>query len=91
MEDQGIHQGRGRLTAESSRRISTIDTSRTDPTLIADLAVSGNVKLFGLRYVIGVYNLANFKTALPVTESFASRVMPQNGRTFLVDLLGTYP
>jgi outer membrane receptor protein involved in Fe transport len=80
-----------RLTVESSRRISTLDDTRTDPVLVGDVAVSGHVKPIGLRYVVGVYNVANFKYALPVTESFASRVMPQNGRTFLVDLLGTYP
>jgi hypothetical protein len=80
-----------RLTVEAPCCISTIDAARTDPALVGDVAVSGHVKLFGLRYVVGVYNVANFKYALPVTESFASRVMPQNGRTFLLDLLGTYP
>ena len=58
--------------------------------MIGDVTVSGNIRL-GIRYVVGVYNVANFQYAFPVTESFKSRVMPQPGRTFLLDLIGTYP
>jgi outer membrane receptor for ferrienterochelin and colicins len=49
------------------------------------------VNRFGLHYVVGVYNLANWKYALPVTPNFLSRTMPQNGRTFLLSVTGAYP
>jgi hypothetical protein len=41
--------------------------------------------------VAGVYNVADFKWALPVATSFASRTMSQSGRTFMLDRIGTYP
>jgi outer membrane receptor for ferrienterochelin and colicins len=80
-----------RVTLEGSRRISTIDDARTAPAVIGDVTLSGNIKPFGVHYVLGVYNVANFQWQMPVAESFKSRTVPQNGRTLMLDVLGTYP
>jgi outer membrane cobalamin receptor len=80
-----------RLTLEAPRRISFASSGTTGTALVADAAVSGNVRPFGLRYVIGVYNVADVRYPVPVGSSFLTSTLPQNGRTFLVDLLGTYP
>jgi outer membrane receptor protein involved in Fe transport len=80
-----------RMTVEAPRRISA-DLPDTTPTaLIADAAVSGSIRPFGLHYTVGVYNIADQRYPVPVSATFASRTMPQNGRTFLVDLTATYP
>ena len=80
-----------RATLEAPRRIDT-ETSDTTPTaVILDATVSGSVNRFGIRYTLGVYNLTGWHYALPVTENFLSRTMPQNGRTFLLDVMTAVP
>jgi hypothetical protein len=56
-----------------------------------DAAVSGSIREYGLHYTAGVYNLADQRYEVPVSSTFAGRTMIENGRTFLVDLTGTYP
>nr|WP_153822545.1 TonB-dependent receptor [Polyangium spumosum] len=77
-----------RATLEAPRLVAGGGATPTQ--VVADITVSGEVKSYGLRYVIGVYNLADRRVLVPVTDTFRSRTMPQNGRTFLVDLMGTY-
>lgn len=78
-----------RATVEAPRLLD--DNTSTPMGIVADVTVSGELKTYGLRYVVGIYNVADRRYAAPVTETFASRTMPQNGRTFLVDLVGTFP
>jgi outer membrane receptor for ferrienterochelin and colicins len=80
-----------RLTLEAPRRIDTESSATTRAALIADAAVSGAIRDYGLRYTVGVYNIANLQYQVPVSSTFAESTMPQNGRTFLVDLTATYP
>ncbi|AKT43708.1 TonB-dependent receptor domain-containing protein [Chondromyces crocatus] len=80
-----------RLTVEAPRRINEQDSATTGTQVVADATVSGLARAIGLRYVLGVYNLADRRWNAPVTDTFASRVMPQNGRTFRLDLLLNYP
>lgn len=80
-----------RLTLEAPRRIDLGSDDVTGTAVVADATISGSVRRFGLRYVVGVYNLADWRHELPVDDGFLSRTMPQNGRTFLLDLVGTYP
>jgi outer membrane receptor protein involved in Fe transport len=80
-----------RTTLEAPRRISTESNETTPTSVIVDATVSGSVSRFGVRYTLGVYNLAGWHYAWPVTENFLSRTMPQNGRTFLFDVMGTFP
>jgi outer membrane receptor protein involved in Fe transport len=53
--------------------------------VIADVVASGLIGRHGLRYAAGVYNLFNWKYALPAVP-FASTLMPQNGRSFMFSL-----
>jgi len=78
-----------RVTLEAPRTLA--DGSSTGTNVVADVTISGDVRPFGLRYVIGLYNLADRRYSVPVTDTFRSSTMPQNGRTFLIDLVGTYP
>jgi outer membrane receptor protein involved in Fe transport len=78
-----------RLTLEAPRHVA-LDSPATTPTaLIADAAVSGNLGDFGIHYTVGVYNIADVHYPVPV--SFPPGTLPQNGRTFLLDLSATYP
>jgi outer membrane receptor protein involved in Fe transport len=80
-----------RATLEAPRRIDTQRSDVTAPAVILDATLSGGVSRLGLRYTVGVYNLAGWRYQLPVTETFLSRTLPQGGRTFLLDVTGTYP
>ncbi|MCA1829695.1 MAG: TonB-dependent receptor, partial [Myxococcales bacterium] len=79
-----------RATLETPRRISLDSTETTGTSLILDATISGTLKGFGLHYTFGIYNLADQRALAPVSGTFASRVMPQNGRTLLFDLNGTF-
>jgi hypothetical protein len=52
--------------------------------------ISGNITRFGVRWAIGAYNLLDWRWSVPVTQSYLSPTMPQNGRTFRFDLIVTY-
>jgi hypothetical protein len=80
-----------RLTLEAPRRIGFDSPATTGTALIADATVSGNVRDYGLHYTVGVYNIADVRYAVPVSSTFATPTLPQNGRTFLVDVTATYP
>lgn len=80
-----------RATLESPRRIDAATPDRTDFALVADATISGAFREVGVRYVVGLYNIADRKYQVPVAGDFASRTTPQNGRTFLLDLLWTWP
>jgi len=80
-----------RATVEAPRRIDADTSDRSVPAFTADATISGLVREVGVRYVVGLYNLADRKFQTPVADSFASRTMPQNGRTFLIDAMWTWP
>jgi hypothetical protein len=80
-----------RFSLESPRRIRDDYSGTTGTTLIADATVSGYVRDVGVRYVVGVYNIADRRYEIPVSDTFATRTLPHNGRTFLVDALWTWP
>jgi outer membrane receptor for ferrienterochelin and colicins len=44
-----------------------------------------------VRYVLGVYNIADKRYEVPVTDNFVTRTLPQNGRTFRVDAVWAWP
>jgi outer membrane receptor protein involved in Fe transport len=80
-----------RLTLEAPRRISFASSQTTSTALVADAVISGRIRDYGLKYAVGVYNIADVRYQVPVSQTFLTSTLPQNGRTFLVDLLGTYP
>ncbi|EYF05928.1 TonB-dependent receptor domain-containing protein [Chondromyces apiculatus] len=74
-----------KLTVEGPRYDTSEDQQQTDPALIWDLVLSGQLDRGGLSYNIGVYNLADWRYSLPLAPDFASTRMPQNGRTFMAN------
>jgi outer membrane receptor for ferrienterochelin and colicins len=80
-----------RVTLEAPRRISITSDEVTGTAWVADITLSGSVKRFGLSYVLGIYNVTDARYAYPVTETYLSKTVPQNGRTLLADLTFTYP
>jgi outer membrane receptor protein involved in Fe transport len=79
-----------RATLEAPRRIAADTDAQTHPAVVLDATISGALLDTGLRYVVGVYNVADWRYEVPVDSTFASRVMPQNGRRFLFDLQWAY-
>ncbi|MFO0586874.1 MAG: TonB-dependent receptor [Polyangiaceae bacterium] len=80
-----------RFTLESPRRIGLEDSATTGYSVVADATVSGYIRDIGLRYVVGVYNIADRRYEIPVADTFATRLLPQNGRTFLIDAIWNWP
>jgi outer membrane receptor protein involved in Fe transport len=80
-----------RATLEAPRRIDVKSDATTRTEVIVDATVSGAIRRFGLRYTVGVYNIANRHNQVPVADAVTIRTIPQNGRTFLIDVEGTYP
>ena len=79
-----------RATLEAPRRIRADSEDRTRPAVLGDATLSGSLTGTGLRYVLGVYNLADWRYEVPVDSTFASRTMPQNGRRFLLNVQYTF-
>jgi outer membrane receptor for ferrienterochelin and colicins len=76
-----------RATLEAPRRANTRGDLYSDAAVVADIVVSG--ELSGVRYSFGVYNLFDWRYALPVTPFVAAGVTTlhtQNGRTFMASL-----
>jgi hypothetical protein len=80
-----------RLTLEAPRRISAESDAQTRGAAIMDLTLSGALRQPGLSYTLGVYNVADARYDVPVSSSFASRTIPQNGRTLLFDVTARLP
>lgn len=80
-----------RVTLEAPRRVSYVSDELTRPAAVADLTLSGQVKRFGVGYTVGVYNVIDTRYNLPITETYFSRLSPQNGRTFLANVTVQYP
>jgi outer membrane receptor for ferrienterochelin and colicins len=84
-----------RAALEAPRRVQpeddegdSDDDRRTDAAVVADLTLSGAVRRLGLRYTLGVYNIADWQYSLPA-PSHPSGTALQKGRTFLFDVSWT--
>lgn len=78
-----------RLTVESvrlDRNVAEGDPpqTETEASAIWDVVLSGQVDLGGLRYNVGVYNVADWRYTAPTAVQFTIDKFPQSGRTFLV-------
>ncbi len=60
----------------------------TDPSLVWDITLSGQVFGSNLRYLIGVYNAADARVEVPVSAEFTQLTIPQAGRTFTASVTG---
>ncbi|AUX38413.1 hypothetical protein SOCE836_106570 [Sorangium cellulosum] len=82
-----------RLTVEAprfDRNISTASSAppqtKTEPAMIWDIVVSGQLDVGNLRYNVGVYNVADWRWTAPTAAQYTIAKFPQNGRTFLASL-----
>ncbi len=75
-----------RSTLEAPRRLPDHLDRFTDPAVITDLVVSGEAPRFGLDYALGLYNLFDWRFALPTDPTFRTTTMPQPGRTLLATI-----
>jgi outer membrane receptor protein involved in Fe transport len=80
-----------RASLEAPRRIDLASDDVTVPAIVVDAALSGEASAYGLSYVLGIYNLFDWRYEYPVADTFASRTIVQNGRTVLLDLVYRYP
>ncbi len=66
------------------------DSERTDPGLIWDVVLSGEIDEFHMRYSAGVRNLLDWRVEHPVGEDVLDTRVRQPGRSLLVDLTFFY-
>ncbi len=58
----------------------------TEPAIVWDLTLSGEVAQGQVRYTLGLYNLLDWRWSTPVSAEFRQRTMLQSGRTVLASL-----
>ncbi|WP_434044727.1 MULTISPECIES: TonB-dependent receptor domain-containing protein [Sorangium] len=81
-----------RLTVEAPRydrnvrATSDLEQTKTEPAVIWDIVLSGQVDVGGLRYNVGVYNVGDWRWTAPTAAQYTIAKFPQNGRTFLASL-----
>ncbi|WP_437876586.1 TonB-dependent receptor domain-containing protein [Sorangium sp. So ce513] len=81
-----------RLTVEAPRydrnvrATSSKEQTKTEPAVIWDIVLSGQVDVGGLRYNVGVYNVGDWRWTAPTAAQYTIAKFPQNGRTFLASL-----
>ncbi|AUX27687.1 hypothetical protein SOCEGT47_082850 [Sorangium cellulosum] len=63
-----------------------VPQTKTEPVVIWDIVVSGQVDLGGLRYNVGVYNVGDWRWSAPTAAQYTIAKFPQNGRTFLASI-----
>jgi len=80
-----------RTALEAPRRIDTATDDTTELAVLTDVTLSGGATKYGLHYIIGIYNLFDWQWDVPVADTYASRIIRQNGRTFMLDLAFSYP
>jgi len=80
-----------RLNLEAPRRIDLGSDATTRPALTADVTVSGNIRRFGVGYVLGVYNITDQRYDYLTGQTYLGKLSRQNGRTLLLNLNVQYP
>ncbi|MGK3988957.1 TonB-dependent receptor [Sorangium sp. So ce136] len=81
-----------RLTVEAPRydRNVLVDPNttqtQTEPAVIWDIVLSGQLDVGGLRYNVGVYNVGDWRWTAPTAAQYTIAKFPQNGRTFLASV-----
>ncbi|WP_437953144.1 TonB-dependent receptor [Sorangium sp. So ce296] len=82
-----------RLTVEAPRYDRNIKEdpalppqTKTEPAVIWDIVVSGQLDVGNLRYNVGVYNVGDWRWTAPTAAQYTIAKFPQSGRTFLASL-----
>jgi outer membrane receptor for ferrienterochelin and colicin len=83
--------GMTRLTVEGPRpdrneKPTDPKQETTDPGVVWDLVLSGEVERMGMRYNLGVYNAMDWRYGVAPSGEFRQRQIIQNGRTFLASV-----
>jgi outer membrane receptor protein involved in Fe transport len=83
--------GMTRLTIEGPRPDRNeipvdVPQQKTDPGVVWDLVLSGEIDRMGLRYNLGVYNALDWKYQIVPSGEFRQRTLVQNGRTLLASV-----
>ncbi|WP_437967609.1 TonB-dependent receptor [Sorangium sp. So ce260] len=60
--------------------------TKTEPVVIWDIVLSGQIDVGNLRYNVGVYNVGDWRWTAPTAAQYTIAKFPQNGRTFLASL-----
>ncbi|KYF95923.1 TonB-dependent receptor [Sorangium cellulosum] len=60
--------------------------TKTEPVVIWDIVISGQLDVGNLRYNVGVYNVADWRWRAPTAAQYTIAKFPQSGRTFLASL-----
>jgi len=80
-----------RVTFEGPRpdrneRVVDSPQLQTDPGVIWDFVLSGEVERMGVRYALGMYNALDWKYSIVPSGEFRQRQIVQNGRTVLASI-----
>lgn len=83
--------GMTRLSIEGPRpdlneKATDAPQGETDPGVIWDLVLSGEVERMGLRYNLGIYNAMDWRYGVAPSGEFRQRQVIQNGRTALASI-----
>ena len=62
----------------------------TDPAVIWDLVLSGEIERMNTRYAIGAYNLGDYKYSVVPSGEFRQQTIVQNGRTALATVTTSF-
>ncbi|MDB4941955.1 MAG: TonB-dependent receptor [Labilithrix sp.] len=80
---EGPRPDRNELVTDAPQRT-------TDPAVIWDLVLSGEIERMSTRYAIGAYNLGDFKYSVVPSGEFRQRTLVQNGRTVLATITTSF-
>jgi outer membrane receptor for ferrienterochelin and colicins len=81
----GSINGAVRAAFEDRRRIDVSIDGKSERAVVADAVLSGRANRFGVNYSIGLYNVFNWRYALP-GQPYASNLIPQAGRSLMVNV-----
>lgn len=79
-----------RATLEGRRRIDLEDDRQSKVGVVVDTVISGEAFSDHVRWAFGVYDLFGFRRALPVGDSYPTRLLTQPGRRFFAELRFSY-
>lgn len=90
-----VLRGMTRLSVEGgrpdgSKRDGDLAQGFTEPGVLWDLVLSGDIDRFKVHYNLGAYNLANWKYDTVPSGEYRQRTIVQNGRTFLASLSASF-
>jgi outer membrane receptor protein involved in Fe transport len=71
---------------DRNEAVTDAPQSKVGASVLCDFVLSGQEERLGVNYAFGVYNLFDWRYALPVSGEFSQRSIEQGGRTILASL-----